>query len=121
MQLGVSGFLSKQTSVDELVEAIEAVKKGDIYVNNHLSKKLIQHIFNQEQTDVRLTPREKEVLQKVCSALTMKEIALSMALSVNTVQTFQKNILKKFNVRRTTDLVIAAIKAGLYNPESDNK
>jgi DNA-binding NarL/FixJ family response regulator len=121
MQLGISGFLSKNASVEELVDAIKAVGNGDVYVNQELSKKLIRNIFTQERLDVHLTPREKEVLQLVCSGRTMKEIAFQMDLSINTIQTFQKNILRKFDVRRTTDLVVAAINAGIYNPEKGDK
>jgi len=115
---GVSGIVSKNAPIEELAEAIKVVGTGEVYVSQELSRKLIKNIFVEEQVNVRLTPREKEVLQQVCKGATMKEIAYNMDLSINTIHSFQKNILKKFNVNRTTDLVVAAMKAGLFNTDS---
>jgi DNA-binding NarL/FixJ family response regulator len=117
MRSGASGYLAKDTSPDELADAILTVYHGEPYVGESLQKSLIKNSFAEEQFVYNLSPREKEVLNWVCSGKTIKETAHEMNLSVNTVQTYYKSVLKKFNLNRTADLIVFALQNGLYNPQ----
>lgn len=116
MRQGISGYLTKDSSEDELLEAIKTVLGGGKYVNTSLKDKLVEHIFLDEVTEFHLSAREKEVLQKICAGKTPKEIAYEMKLSLHTIQQYIKNMMRKFNIKRTTELVVFAIQKGLYNP-----
>ena len=115
---GACGYLSKDTSMDELADAILTAYNGDVYIGESLRPVLLRNTLTEERFVLNLSPREKEVLIMVCSGKTIKETAYDMELSVNTVQTYYKTILKKFNLNRTADLIVFAIKNGLYNPVS---
>jgi DNA-binding NarL/FixJ family response regulator len=117
MRTGANGFLSKDTSADELADAILTVYHGEPYIGESLRSSLIRNTFVEDRFVYSLSPREKEVLKLVCSGKTIKESAYEMNLSVNTVQTYYKAIMKKFNLNRTADLIVFAIQNGLYNPQ----
>lgn len=117
MRNGASGYLSKDTSPDELADCILAVHSGDSYIGENLRNALIRNSFAEDRFVYNLSPREKELLNQVCSGKTIKEAAYDMGLSVNTVQTYYKSVLKKFNLNRTADLIVFAIQNGLYNPQ----
>lgn len=114
---GACGYLGKDSSPEELIEAIKTVHEGEPYVGESLRKKLVRNTLMEDRFIYNLSPREKEVLQYVCSGHTIKETAHALGLSTNTVQTYYKNVLKKFNLNRTADLIIFAVKNGLYNPK----
>ncbi len=114
---GVNGYVSKEASADELADAILTVHGGETYIGDSLRNSLIRNSLTEDKFVFNLSPREKEVLQHVCSGKTIKETAYDMNLSTNTVQTYYKTILKKFNLNRTADLIVFAIQNGLYNPQ----
>jgi len=111
-----NGYLAKDGSVDELADAILTVYHGKPFIGESLKDQFINNTFIEEQFIYNLSPREKDVLNLVCAGKTIKECAYEMQLSVNTVQTYYKSILKKFKLHRTADLIVFAIKSGLYQP-----
>lgn len=117
LRMGADGFLSKNTSIDELQEAILTVQEGKNYIGESLRKNLLDAVFTEEQVVYHLSPREKEVLHKVCSGFTIKEIAYDMNLSVHTVQYYHRNVMTKLKVKRTSDLIVFAMQSGLYIPD----
>ena len=115
LRTGAKGYITKSSSIDELFEAIEAVSAGKQFINQSLKEDLLNAMLADEKpADVDLSPREKEVLQRVCSGRTPKEIAFDMNLSLNTIQLYNNAILRKFNLNRTIDLVAYAIQKGIY-------
>ncbi|PSK95004.1 response regulator transcription factor [Taibaiella chishuiensis] len=117
LRSGADGFLSKNTSIDELMEAILTVIEDKNYIGENLRKNLLDAVFTEEQVVYHLSPREKEVLHKVCSGFTIKEIAYDMNLSVHTVQYYHRNVMNKLKVKRTSDLIVFAMQSGLYIPD----
>lgn len=113
---GASGYLSKDASTEELADAIITVYNGDAFIGESLKSLLLRNTLAEERFVYNLSPREKEVLNHVCAGKTIKEAAYDMNLSVNTVQTYYKTILKKFNLNRTADLIVFAMQNGLYSP-----
>jgi len=116
MRMGGSGYLSKDTPIEEVLEAIEVVMDGEQYIGKNLKDSLVKYVFAEDQITFHLSPRQKEVLEMVCKGKTPKEIAYETGLSQHTVQEYLKAIMRKFKVNRTTDLVVFAIQKGLYNP-----
>jgi len=116
LKKGVNGYLSKCTSFEELQESIAEVCDGKQYIGKEIRDYLVNHIFSEQQIVMHLSPREKEVLQKVCSGQTIKEIAYDLKLSVHTVQYYHRCVMDKLKVKRTTDLIVFAIQHKLYIP-----
>jgi len=116
IRMGASGYLSKETPIEEVLDAINAVLGGDQYIGKNLKDSLVKYVFAEDQVTFHLSPRQKEVLEMLCKGKTPKEIAYDTGLSQHTVQEYLKAIMKKFKVNRTTDLVVFAIQKGLYNP-----
>lgn len=116
---GASGFLSKDTSISEVMEAINEVIKGNQYIGRNLRDSLVKNIFVEEQVVYQLSNREKEVLQKVCSGQTIKAVAVEMGLSVHTVQYYHRNVLSKLKLKKTSDLIVYSMQHGLYTPDSN--
>lgn len=113
---GASGYLTKDATSEELAEAILSADGSEPYIGETLRRSLLRNTLNEERYIFNLSPREREVLNLVCSGKTIKETAYEMRLSINTVQTYYKTILKKFNLNRTADLIVFAMQNGLYNP-----
>ncbi|WP_153797625.1 response regulator transcription factor [Foetidibacter luteolus] len=113
---GVSGYLTKDIPEEELAEAIQQALRGVQYINRSLKDRIVEQIFTAETANFNLSPRENQILQLICAGQTPKEIAGDMGLSIYTIQQYIKNIMRKFKVNRTTEMVVLAIKHGLYNP-----
>ena len=106
---GASGYILKNSMPEEVIEGIETVLKGDIFlchdVDLLMKKKIDQQIF--------LTPRETELLKLICDGYTNPEIAEKLFLGVETINSYRKNLLFKLNARNTAVLVKIALEQKL--------
>lgn len=118
---GANGYLSKEEPLEELIMAIHKVIAGERYVSESLRTKLANSLNEENQITYHLSPRERDVLNLVCSGRIMKEVADDLGLSIHTVQSYHNNIMRKFRVKRTPDLIVAAIRHGFYNPEINGR
>jgi DNA-binding NarL/FixJ family response regulator len=109
MDNGASGYVLKNATQDELMEAIETVAKGKTYLSDEVANTLKENRSNQPV----LTRREKEVLELVAEGMTNNEIAEKIFVSSSTVDTHRKNLLTKLQAKNTADLVRLAIKHNL--------
>ncbi len=115
---GASGYLLKESTSTELVEAIRTVYRG----HNYLSQK-ISDIVLQELSDIKrdseeigadlLTSRENEILQLIAEGNATKRIAEVLFISPKTVESHRANIMEKLNIRNLPELTKYAIRAGL--------
>jgi DNA-binding NarL/FixJ family response regulator len=119
LKLGASGFMSKTSTIDEVVQAINEVAGGNKFISKKLGSKLIRDFFENEPTIFSLTDNEKEILELVCKGFSPKEIAGKKEISYHTAQYYIRSIMSKFNVSRTADLIVFAMLHGLYIPEND--
>lgn len=108
IQNGASGYLLKNTSIHELVICIKGALSGDIVFCNE-TKQIISRPSQNELTIPRLTKREKQILQLVAQGKTSNMIAEELFLSPLTVDTHRKNLLQKFQVKNSTELVSYAL------------
>jgi two-component system, NarL family, nitrate/nitrite response regulator NarL len=112
IESGADGYLLKNTSGEELFTAIRQVLEGKTYVNPELQQMLLKGIRNQKASP-HITEKEKAVLKHVANGLTNKEIAAKLFLGEETIKSHRKNIMSKFNIHNTAELVRYAIENGL--------
>lgn len=109
MENGASGYVLKNATKEELLEAIDLVVSGETYFSEE-----VMHALNEPQPQQPvITRREKEVLQLIAEGLTNTEIADKLFISVPTVNTHRKSIIEKFDVKNTASLIGKAIKTGI--------
>ena len=115
MKCGASGYLLKNTSGEELIEAIKKAHAGEQYLSKEVQEKLISSSFGQKETAFipKLTRREMEVLKLIIDEMTTKEIAEELFISATTVETHRLHLLNKLGARNTAGLVKTAIQKGL--------
>ncbi len=116
MQLGCKGYLLKsRTDQDLLVNAINKVYNGNVFVEPSLKEEMLHSIFKTPSLKPQLTLREKEILQLTADGLTSQEIATKLSLSKRTVDHHRANIFQKFDVKNNTLLLRKAIEYRLIN------
>ncbi len=113
VQLGVDGFLLKESNYDELEKAIKSVFDGRPYFSQELLLKLLRS--KKETSLIQITNREREVLQLICQGLSTTEIAEKLYLSVSTIEKHRAELLVKTNSPNSTALAVYAIKNNLVN------
>lgn len=112
---GVKGFLIKDSTIDEVREAILVVAKGGNYFSQEVLCLLIKNGAELAKIEEALSERESEILCLICKGLSNQEIADKLFLSKRTVDKHRANILDKTHCRNTASLVVYAIKWGLVN------
>lgn len=122
MSSGADGYLMKDDSDQELLQAISKIRSGKTYISPILSDEFASDVIsahrNQQSTPFRsLTKRETEVLQLVVEGYTSKDVAEKLCLSPRTVDHHRSKLLKKFNLRNSADLVNFAVRNGFVKPE----
>ena len=102
MDNGASGYVLKNATQEELMDAIMTVLKGKTFLSEEASLSLRK---TEPAGKPVLTRREKEVLELIAEGLTNGEIAEKLFVSVTTVDTHRKNLLAKFEAKNTAELV----------------
>lgn len=121
IEAGADGYLPKDASMNELLEAIYTISRGESYFNRKISdailKSFISHSRPQRETEKResLTRRELEIIRNVVDGQTNREIADTLCISIRTVDSHKNNIMHKLNLKSSVELVKYAIKNNLAN------
>ncbi|MDB9760068.1 response regulator transcription factor [Flavobacteriaceae bacterium] len=119
INLGASGFLSKDSAGQHIVEAIRTVHAGEQYFSNTVKNNLLKLYTGKnvklgqrpQSTIVNiLTDRETEVLKLISQEYSSPEIAQILNISQSTVDTYRKSLLKKTNVKNAVGLAMYAVK-----------
>jgi two-component system, NarL family, invasion response regulator UvrY len=121
LQAGASGYLTKESAPEQLVNAIRKVAAGGVYVSSSTAEKLAQNIMpgNEALPHTRLSDREFEVFQMLTAGMSLSDAAEKLSLSVKTISTHKTHILEKMQLANQTELVRYAIKHGLADePDS---
>jgi len=135
IEVGASGYITKQAAADELVAAIQAVASGDVYLQPALARWLLEdyhrlvkktggishkETVNHDKDAVdldALSERERQVLELVGEGLNNHEIGRKLELSPKTIARHRERIMKKLNMHSRTELVKFAIRTGLITLE----
>ena len=119
INLGASGFLSKDSAGQHIVEAIRTVHAGEQYFSDTVKNNLLKlytgknvKLGQRPQSTIvnSLTDRETEVLKLISQEYSSPEIAQILNISQSTVDTYRKSLLKKTNVKNAVGLAMYAVK-----------
>jgi two-component system, NarL family, nitrate/nitrite response regulator NarL len=110
LRAGVNGYVLKKDTHKELLNAIQEVKQGRVYLSSDINKILITNLQNPEEGRL-LTDREREILKLIAKEYSNKEIAEELFISERTVETHRKNIFKK----TATNSLVGLIKFAYAN------
>ncbi len=114
LRAGASGYVMKQAASNTLIQAIEKVMDGEIYVSKNMSSQMLKMAFRSGGEDARtgaelLSLRELEVFELIGRGNSTREIAEQLNLSVKTIETYRAHIKDKLQLRSGTELKQRAI------------
>jgi two-component system response regulator NreC len=123
LRAGACGYVLKQCSSSELIEALRVVARGQYYLSPAMQTLLIQDFLkiwrpsscNDVPPRETLSGREIEVLQRLAEGATNAEIAAGLVISSSTVQTHRTRIMEKLGLKSRADLVKYALRHGLID------
>jgi len=116
LQAGVAGYVLKRSAADTLINAIRIVAQGGTFIEPALAGPLLKRTFSQPQPGTRgnpaLSAREEEVLQAIAWGRSNKEIAMTLSLSIKTVESYKAAALEKLGLSTRADIVRYAVARG---------
>jgi two-component system response regulator NreC len=117
LQAGASGYIIKRAAETELISAIQAVSRGELYIHSALMRQLLQDLSapptpTKERLDL-LTPREQEVLGLLVRGYTNRQVAEQLCISTRTVEGHRANIMSKLEFRNRAEMVNFGEQCGL--------
>lgn len=117
LRAGIRGYVLKSQAAADLLQAIQEVTRGSLYLSPSVSGVVVQTLSNRAPvTRDPLTGREREVLQLVAEGKTTKEIARLLGVSVKTAESHRTRIMEKLDIHETAGLVRYAVRQGLVQP-----
>jgi len=118
LKLGASGYLSRESSVNEFVKAIKKVLSGGTYLSMSLAERIAEK-FSKTNIDVngeeldKLSDRELQVLKLIALGVNPTQISKQLSLSVNTVATYRTRIMSKLSLSNSYEIIRYGIERGL--------
>jgi DNA-binding NarL/FixJ family response regulator len=110
LRAGACGYILKRALGSDLLGALRVVARGETYVHPELSTVLVEEVQYPAES---LTPREKEILERIVRGETNPQIASSLSLSIKTVEWHRANLMSKLNAHNAAELVRIALERGL--------
>jgi DNA-binding NarL/FixJ family response regulator len=116
LRAGASGYLLKDSGVEELELAVRSVSRGGTYlspaVSRHVVTNYIRRVSPESSLD-RLTPRQLEIVQLIAEGNTNQEIARTLSISIKTVETHRYQLMERLEIHDVPGLVRFAVRMGL--------
>jgi DNA-binding NarL/FixJ family response regulator len=123
LRAGASGFLLKRARPEELLAAVHTIAAGEALLSPSVTRRVIDRMAQQPTPELAdqarleaLTPREREVLERLARGLSNREIAAALAVEESTVRTHVKRVLMKLDLRDRVQAVIFAYETGINRP-----
>lgn len=115
LKAGASGYLTKETAPDELIQAVQKVARGGQYVSDAIAEKLLfeLRIDSGQPLHKNLSDREFQVLCLIATGKNLTDIAQELKLSIKTVSTYRTKLLQKMQMKNNVELVHYAIENNL--------
>ena len=120
---GASGYILKESAFDELYEAIQEVSSGNFYLSPSIARMYADsqgNLFEEAEDIPRfkdISKKEREVLQLVAEGVKTKDIAEKLGVSIKTIETHRRNMMKKLSIFSIAGLTRFAIKEGIVSLE----
>lgn len=117
LETGISHFILKSCSQSEFTQAVASIDKVEKFLCKEVIDVLLQEnaIFNKRAIEPILTKKEVAIVKLIAEGYSTKEIAEKEFLSIHTINTHRKNIIKKLNIKTVSELVKYAIRSGIVD------
>jgi DNA-binding NarL/FixJ family response regulator len=113
-EAGASGYVLKDNSFEELVQAVHVVAAGGSFVSPSIREKL-RKLQRQGQTTALLSNREREVIKLIAQGQSSKEIGRAMGISPRTVDTYRQRLMDKLDLHTLAEVVRYAVRTGMVS------
>jgi len=117
LEAGAAGYLLKGAETNELINAVRAVARGDVFLYPSMARRLVQEYLSQSPSQVsaaaHLTEREREILKLIAEGFSNGEIADRLVISPSTVHSHRANLMRKLELGSRHELVQYARQKGL--------
>ena len=124
INLGASGYLLKDSTCGEIVKAVSAAMKGDVYLSPSISRRVVEDYLSLKKTSSRedlyakLSNREREVFQMIAEGHSTRKISDILCVSPSTVKTHRANIMEKLRLENISQLIQFAIRLGIVDVQN---
>ena len=118
LRAGARGYIQKDASADEIIDAIERVAAGRTRVSERIAELMANELSSARPAAApheRLSPRERDVFLRLATGQTVGDIAATLGVSVKTVSTYRTRILEKTGFRSNADIVAYAVRMRLLS------
>lgn len=124
-KLGAMGYVFKEDTTTQIVEAIQTVLRGDYFVSSSQATRLLGHLYKNSQKEEkdpidRLSNRELEVFLMIGEGKPVKEIAANMGLAASTIETLRSRIKTKLSITENEKLIRVAVEWKYTQPKPDS-
>jgi two-component system response regulator NreC len=117
LRAGVKGYILKSQAATDLVDAIQQVSRGRIYLSPNISRAVVEAFLSKDEpAPDPLTARERQVLQMVGEGKSTKDVASLLGISPKTAESHRARLMRKLDIHETASLVRYAIRRGLLQP-----
>lgn len=115
LNLGASGYLSKDVALEQLVQAIRRVASGKVYISQVLAESIAQNVSrgSPKMPHEHLSDREYQIMLMIAKGKSLKAIGEELSLSVKTVSTHRAHILQKMGLQSNAQIVTYALQNNL--------
>lgn len=123
LQLGAMGYLTKESSFEEMTVAIRKVYRGERYLSSELAQRMAMKNI-EPPTDSpfgHLSDREMQVMFMITNGLKVTEIAKRLFLSTKTINCYRYRMFAKLNIKNDVELTHLALKYSMIEPQDDSK
>jgi two-component system, NarL family, response regulator NreC len=123
LETGISGYLLKESSGRDIINAIQAAMKGETFLSPSISKVLVDRYLSLRKSSPKedrynqLSNREREIFQMIAEGHSTKNISNLLCVSLSTVKTHRRNIMEKLEVTGTAQLIHLGVSLGLVEPD----
>jgi DNA-binding NarL/FixJ family response regulator len=120
LRAGVRGYILKDNALEELVECIESVSNGNIFLSQSVTQMVVDGYIKSAPSETpkeeAISAREREILQLLAEGKSNKDISEILNLSIKTVETHRNNIMHKLGIKNVVGLVLYAVRNGIIEP-----
>lgn len=117
LEAGVKGYVLKSQVASDLLQAIQQVSRGQVYLSPGVSRAVMEaYRSKSEKSRDRLTLRERQVLQLIAEGKSTKDIASLLRISVKTAESHRTRLMQKLDIHETASLVLYAVRHGIVQP-----
>jgi DNA-binding NarL/FixJ family response regulator len=116
IKAGISGYLTEECAGEEILKAIDSISKGEKFFCNKILDLILEKNFGEntiKDLNENLTEREIEIIKLIAEKYSNQEIADRLFISIHTVYTHRKNIMKKLRLKSPVELILYALDSGI--------